>query len=147
MTFLLNGKPVDALALIVHRSAQETVGRQWVKKLRKFSHPFAWAMPTSYFRQSYPSTIVRSTDSGSSWEEGYRSRNFEGYASGRYCWALWRSLRAQNETPRKSKGRETKNEENGNGRPSPRGLLRHPQQQKIRPHWIECAGQVTLHAI
>jgi len=36
MTFLLNGKPVDALALIVHRSAQETVGRQWVKKLRMF---------------------------------------------------------------------------------------------------------------
>ncbi|CAA7271490.1 unnamed protein product [Cyclocybe aegerita] len=35
MTFLLNGKPVDALALIVHRSAQETVGRQWVKKLHK----------------------------------------------------------------------------------------------------------------
>ncbi|KIM48774.1 hypothetical protein M413DRAFT_437952 [Hebeloma cylindrosporum] len=35
MTFLLNGKAVDALALIVHRSAQETVGRQWVKKLHK----------------------------------------------------------------------------------------------------------------
>lgn len=35
MTFLLNGKPVDALALIVHRSAQETIGRQWVKKLRE----------------------------------------------------------------------------------------------------------------
>ena len=34
MTFLLNGKPVDALALIVHRSQQGTVGRQWVKKLR-----------------------------------------------------------------------------------------------------------------
>jgi translation elongation factor EF-4 len=39
MTFLLNGKPVDALALIVHRSAQETVGRQWVKKLRMFCEP------------------------------------------------------------------------------------------------------------
>lgn len=36
MTFLLNGKPVDALALIVHRSQQEAVGRQWVKKLRMF---------------------------------------------------------------------------------------------------------------
>ncbi|KAF8965297.1 Guf1 protein [Flammula alnicola] len=35
MTFLLNGKPVDALALIVHRSAQDAVGRQWVKKLHK----------------------------------------------------------------------------------------------------------------
>ena len=35
MTFFLNGKPVDALALIVHRSAQETVGRQWVNKLRE----------------------------------------------------------------------------------------------------------------
>lgn len=35
MTFLLNGKPVDALAIIVHRSAQDVIGRQWVKKLRK----------------------------------------------------------------------------------------------------------------
>ncbi|KAF8809083.1 translation factor GUF1, mitochondrial [Phlegmacium glaucopus] len=35
MTFLLNGKPVDALALIVHRSAQDIIGRQWVKKLHR----------------------------------------------------------------------------------------------------------------
>ncbi|KAJ8079104.1 Translation factor guf1 mitochondrial [Marasmius tenuissimus] len=35
MSFLLNGKPVDALALIVHKSAQEKVGRAWVKKLHK----------------------------------------------------------------------------------------------------------------
>ncbi|KAL5490156.1 GUF1 [Sanghuangporus weigelae] len=35
MTFLLNSKPVDALALIVHRSAEQQVGRAWVKKLHK----------------------------------------------------------------------------------------------------------------
>ncbi|KAG2158496.1 P-loop containing nucleoside triphosphate hydrolase protein [Suillus bovinus] len=35
MVFLLNGKPVDALALIVHRSAQHEVGKKWVKKLHK----------------------------------------------------------------------------------------------------------------
>lgn len=35
MTFLLNNKPVDALALVVHRSHEQEVGRQWVKKLRK----------------------------------------------------------------------------------------------------------------
>jgi len=35
MLFLLNNKPVDALALIVHRSAQQDVGRMWVKKLHK----------------------------------------------------------------------------------------------------------------
>ncbi|KAJ4487702.1 P-loop containing nucleoside triphosphate hydrolase protein [Lentinula aciculospora] len=35
MVFLLNGKPVDALALIVHRSAQDTISRTWVKKLHK----------------------------------------------------------------------------------------------------------------
>ncbi|KAH8117170.1 hypothetical protein DFH11DRAFT_1687249 [Phellopilus nigrolimitatus] len=34
MIFLLNSKPVDALALIVHRSAEHDVGRTWVKKLR-----------------------------------------------------------------------------------------------------------------
>ncbi|KZT09721.1 GTP-binding protein lepa [Laetiporus sulphureus 93-53] len=35
MIFLLNNKPVDALALIVHRSAEQEVGRAWVKKLHK----------------------------------------------------------------------------------------------------------------
>ncbi|KLO10549.1 Guf1 protein [Schizopora paradoxa] len=35
MVFLLNSKPVDALALIVHKSVEHEVGRQWVKKLHK----------------------------------------------------------------------------------------------------------------
>jgi translation elongation factor EF-4 len=35
MIFLLNNKPVDALALIVPRSAEQRVGRTWVKKLRE----------------------------------------------------------------------------------------------------------------
>ncbi|KAG6909632.1 Translation factor guf1 mitochondrial [Tephrocybe rancida] len=35
MSFLLNGKPVDALAIIVHRSAADKIAREWVKKLHK----------------------------------------------------------------------------------------------------------------
>ncbi|PSR81499.1 hypothetical protein PHLCEN_2v6357 [Hermanssonia centrifuga] len=35
MLFLLNGKPIDALALIVHRSNEQEVGRAWVQKLHK----------------------------------------------------------------------------------------------------------------
>ncbi|TFK42353.1 P-loop containing nucleoside triphosphate hydrolase protein [Crucibulum laeve] len=35
MSFLLNSQPVDALALIVHRSHADAIGRQWVKKLHK----------------------------------------------------------------------------------------------------------------
>ncbi|KAI0306413.1 GTP-binding protein lepa [Multifurca ochricompacta] len=35
MIFLLNNRPVDALALIVHRSAEQAIGRMWVKKLHK----------------------------------------------------------------------------------------------------------------
>lgn len=38
MTFLLNGRPVDALALIVHRSAEQAIARAWVKKLREWLH-------------------------------------------------------------------------------------------------------------
>lgn len=34
---MLNGKPVDALAMIVHRSAAQSIGRAWTKKLRKFA--------------------------------------------------------------------------------------------------------------
>ena len=30
---------MDALALIVHRSAEQAVGRRWVKKLRKLTTP------------------------------------------------------------------------------------------------------------
>lgn len=39
MTFLLNHKPVDALALVVHASAAHDIGQKWVKKLSKNS-PF-----------------------------------------------------------------------------------------------------------
>ena len=35
MTFLLNHRPVDALALIVHSSGVEETGRHWVEKLCK----------------------------------------------------------------------------------------------------------------
>jgi translation elongation factor EF-4 len=31
---LLNGKPVDALAMVVHSSAAPTIGKAWVKKLK-----------------------------------------------------------------------------------------------------------------
>lgn len=35
LNMLLNGKPVDALAMIVHKSAAQAVGRAWTKKLRE----------------------------------------------------------------------------------------------------------------
>lgn len=35
MIFLLNHKPVDALATIVHKSAHESVGRQWTQRLKE----------------------------------------------------------------------------------------------------------------
>lgn len=34
MTFLLNGKPVDALAMIVHKSVAHDVGKVWARKLK-----------------------------------------------------------------------------------------------------------------
>ena len=37
MTFLLNHRPVDALALIVHASSVEETGRYWVEKLCTWS--------------------------------------------------------------------------------------------------------------
>jgi len=35
MTFHLNGKPVDALAMIVHKSVAHDVGKRWVRKLKE----------------------------------------------------------------------------------------------------------------
>lgn len=37
LNMLLNQKPVDALALIVHKDAAQYVGRAWVKKLSEYS--------------------------------------------------------------------------------------------------------------
>ncbi|KAJ9127429.1 hypothetical protein QFC24_000837 [Naganishia onofrii] len=34
LNLMLNGKPIDALAMIIHRSRAVTVGREWTKKLR-----------------------------------------------------------------------------------------------------------------
>jgi translation elongation factor EF-4 len=34
LNMMLNSKPVDALAMIVHRNAAQTIGRVWTKKLR-----------------------------------------------------------------------------------------------------------------
>lgn len=33
---MLNGKSVDALAMIVHRSAAQSIGRAWTKKLSTY---------------------------------------------------------------------------------------------------------------
>ena len=49
MSFLLNGKPVDALAIIVHRSAQDRVAREWVKKLRRFLNVVCVLIICSWF--------------------------------------------------------------------------------------------------
>jgi len=35
MSFLLNQRPVDALAIVVHKSAHETIGRAWAKRLKE----------------------------------------------------------------------------------------------------------------
>ncbi|KAF8334231.1 Guf1 protein [Cantharellus anzutake] len=35
MTFLLNGKPIDALAMIVHNTCVQNVGRAWVRRLKE----------------------------------------------------------------------------------------------------------------
>ncbi len=54
---MLNGKPVDALALIVHESAQEQIGRAWVKKLRR--------LPLFYFHRLKAHRDYRQSDSTS----------------------------------------------------------------------------------
>ena len=39
MNILLNGKPVDALAMIVHRESARSVGKEWTKKMSEYSTP------------------------------------------------------------------------------------------------------------
>jgi translation elongation factor EF-4 len=52
MVFLLNGKVVDALAIIVHHSVQQSVGRTWVKKLREVD-------PLVYLQNPYTYPLLR----------------------------------------------------------------------------------------
>jgi len=35
MTFHLNGKPIDALAMIVHKSVAHETGKRWARKLKE----------------------------------------------------------------------------------------------------------------
>jgi translation elongation factor EF-4 len=63
MSFLLNAKPVDALAIIVHQSAQQKVGQQWVKKLRTYHVNWLSNLAGIHAdfdpsRQSYPKTTI-----------------------------------------------------------------------------------------
>lgn len=59
MTFLLNHKPVDALALIVHAKAVEETGRYWVEKLcAYYTLPFP---PVSVPTDPITATISMST--------------------------------------------------------------------------------------
>ena len=53
MTFLLNQRPVDALAMIVHKSAHEAVGREWAKRLSKSSF-----MENDRFVSLYPEEVI-----------------------------------------------------------------------------------------
>ncbi len=38
MMLQLNGKPIDALAMVVHKSNIAKIGRLWTKKLSQFSY-------------------------------------------------------------------------------------------------------------
>lgn len=58
---MLNGKPVDALAMIVHRSAAQSIGRAWTKKLRMCAH-FGMAFADyqgTFYRDNYSKLLSR----------------------------------------------------------------------------------------
>ena len=38
LSILLNGNPVDALSMIVHRSAAQSTGKEWCKKMSELAH-------------------------------------------------------------------------------------------------------------
>ena len=58
MTFLLNHKPVDALALIVHAKAVEETGRYWVEKLCACQPPpFPSLAPTDPITYNHISVV------------------------------------------------------------------------------------------
>ena len=79
MGILVNGEPVDALALIVHRSQSEFRGRQLVRALKR----------------SDPQTYVRHPDSSSHWRQDYCARNHLRHAQRRAGQMLWRRRVAQ----------------------------------------------------
>jgi hypothetical protein len=134
MVFLLNNKPVDALALVLHRSNEQEVGRAWVKKLRT-SLPLAALIllrhtnftpsfpPSPIRRQSHPPTALRGAHPGRDREEGHRTRDAFRDASGRHCGSLRRTLRAQDEAPEEPGGVEEADEAGGQRRAPAGGVL------------------------
>lgn len=91
MVFLLNGKPVDALALIVHRSAEQEVGRAWVKKLREFPAAINQTLPDNMCpcRQGNSTAAFRGAHTSGDRKEDYSSRDTLRYASRRHSRAVW----------------------------------------------------------
>jgi len=87
---MLNGKPVDALAMIVHRSAAQQIGRAWTKKLRK---SILTPMDTrSLVRRRSAKAAFRGGHSSGGRIESRCSRDVVRDAERRHCRSLWWSV-------------------------------------------------------
>jgi GTP-binding protein LepA len=86
MSILVNGDPVDALSMLVHRNNAESRGRQMCERLKDLipRHLFKIPVPSSY------------------WRENNSPRNYSCHAKRRDCKMLWWRCLTQTKTFRQA---------------------------------------------
>ena len=89
LNILVNGDPVDALAIIVHRARRRAPRPRAVRAAERAD----------------PAAIVPDRHPGGDRRQGHRARDGEGAAQGRARQMLWRRHQPQTEAARKAEGR------------------------------------------